>query len=85
MPDEISQHEPREAFDGGSFGITVIMALLKNGPTLLKPGSWLGFELGLGQGEAIKKKAERTGAFKTILDCRDQNEQIRALIGLTHS
>jgi release factor glutamine methyltransferase len=82
MAHEISDFEPREAFDGGPFGISVMMELIKTGPTLLKPNSWLGFEVGLGQGDALKRKLEHNPIFKEIKDYRDSDGQIRALFGL---
>lgn len=85
LPSEISAYEPREAFDGGPFGVSVMMALIKSGPALLKPNSWLGFEVGLGQGEAMKRKIQRNGMVdKKIKEYCDQAGNIRALFVLTN-
>ncbi len=83
MADEISMHEPSKAFDGGAFGVSVLLSLIKDGPNYLKPRSWLGFEVGLGQGEAMRRKVERNGAFETVQVHCDEHEQIRAIFGLT--
>lgn len=83
MADEISMHEPHKAFDGGPFGVSVLLGLIKDGPNYLKPSSWLGFEVGLGQGEAMQRKIERNGAFETVQVHCDEQEQIRAIFGLT--
>ena len=81
MADEIAGHEPREAFDGGPFGVSVIMALIKEGPKFLKPGAWLGFEVGLGQGKAMGKRMRRSGGFDQIEEYCDAEGNIRSIFG----
>jgi release factor glutamine methyltransferase len=56
MPHEISDNEPRLAFDGGPFGVMILRRLIKEAPEYLKDGGWLAFEVGLGQGEKIIKQ-----------------------------
>ena len=81
MADEIAQYEPREAFDGGPFGINLMMRLIREAPNFLKPGAWLVFEVGLGQGEVMQRMMEKTTAYQRI-DCRrDENGNIRVLLG----
>lgn len=41
--------EPREAFDGGPYGISILQRLIREAPTWLRPGGWLLFEFGEGQ------------------------------------
>jgi release factor glutamine methyltransferase len=79
MHHEISAHEPRVAFDGGPFGINVLLRLLTEAPRLLKQGGWLLFEVGLGQGDALHKRLARLPEFSTIEAVRDANGDIRAL------
>jgi len=55
LPQEISAHEPAMAFDGGVFGVSILMRLVKEAPKFLKPGGALCFEVGLGQGPGMKK------------------------------
>jgi len=81
MPDEIIAYEPKEAFDGGPFGVSILMGLIKQGPIFLKKNSWLGFEVGLGQGNAMKLRLERSKAFDKIEEFFDKYGQIRALFG----
>jgi release factor glutamine methyltransferase len=83
MADEISKHEPYKAFDGGAFGVSVLLSLIKDGPNYLKPRSWLGFEVGLAQGEAMRRQVERNGAFETVQVHCDEQDQIRAIFGLS--
>ena len=43
------EHEPREAFDGGPYGLTIHQRVMREAVPFLKPGGWLLFEIGLGQ------------------------------------
>lgn len=79
MPEEISGHEPHMAFDGGPFGIKIIQRLIKDAPRLLKPGGWLLFEVGLGQGEPMKHRLERNDAFDQVETFADYQGDVRAL------
>jgi release factor glutamine methyltransferase len=84
MADEIAHYEPREAFDGGPFGINVMMRLICEAPRFLKPVSWLVFEVGLGQGEVMQRMMEKTAAYQPIETRRDENNNIRVLLGQSH-
>ncbi|OBZ95146.1 methyltransferase [Pararhizobium polonicum] len=42
-------NEPREAFDGGPYGISIHQRLVRDALAYLKPGGWLAFEFGEGQ------------------------------------
>src|SRR5262249_40197368 len=42
-------HEPREAFDGGPYGLTVVQRVVREALPFLRPGGRLLFEFGLGQ------------------------------------
>ena len=43
------ESEPREAFDGGPYGISIQQRLVREAPAFLKPGGLLLFEFGVGQ------------------------------------
>lgn len=58
--------EPREAFDGGPYGLTIHQRVMKEGLPFLKPGGWLLFEIGLGQDRQIRLLFERTRAYDSI-------------------
>ena len=79
MAEEISAHEPRLAFDGGPFGVAILMRLLQDAPKFLKPGGWLAFEVGLGQGPAMQKRLTSAGVYRDIRTLADHNGAIRAL------
>jgi release factor glutamine methyltransferase len=58
-------HEPKEAFDGGPYGVSIQQRVLKEGAPFLRPGGFLFFEFGLGQERQLKMLFERTGAYET--------------------
>lgn len=79
MHAEVREHEPRLAFDGGPFGVRVLLRLLKDAPRLLKPGGWLLFEVGLGQGEPMHKRLAGLPVFAEVESIQDANGNIRVL------
>lgn len=79
MPAEISGHEPRLAFDGGALGISILMRLSQEAPRFLRPGGWLVFEIGLGQGPALVKRLKASPAFKEVAGVMDSEGAIRVV------
>jgi len=79
MPMEISAHEPKIAFDGGPFGVAILMRLIQEAPRFLRKGGWLAFEVGLGQGEALVKRLEKNPEFVEIKAVPDSSGDIRAI------
>lgn len=79
LPEEIIQHEPRLAFDGGPFGIRILTQLLRESPRFLKPDGWLCFEVGLGQGNAMLNMLNKANRFLDIEPFRDNSGEIRVL------
>lgn len=79
MDNEISGHEPLLAFDGGPFGVKILMRLLKESPKFLKSGGMLCFEVGLGQGEGMAKKLRRSPAFEEVREIKDKAGNTRAI------
>ena len=58
--------EPREAFDGGPSGLTIHPRVLKEALPFLKPGGWLLFEIGEGQGRQIGMLFQRARVYDEI-------------------
>jgi release factor glutamine methyltransferase len=83
LPREIGEFEPRAAFEGGGFGLTIISRLINEAPRYLKPGSWLCFEVGLGQGTYLASHLKRLGTYRTVEPARDESGEIRALLAAT--
>lgn len=80
MEEEISSYEPRLAFDGGAFGISILQKLIKEAPKYLVKGGWCAFELGLGQGPAIIKRLEKNKSFSTVESRTDENGDVRVVL-----
>jgi release factor glutamine methyltransferase len=79
MHPEIAGFEPEAAFNGGVYGVSIIMKLLKNAPRLLKPASWLGLEIGHGQGPLVARQLEKHPAFSAVETYADGAGEVRAL------
>lgn len=79
MHGEISRHEPHLAFDGGPFGVAILMRLLQDAPRFIRPGGWLAFEVGLGQGPAMAKRLEKLTGVTQVRPLLDQHGDLRAL------
>ncbi|MBS4034532.1 MAG: peptide chain release factor N(5)-glutamine methyltransferase [Ignavibacterium sp.] len=80
MSAEVSNYEPRLAFDGGPFGLSILVRLIAEAPQYLKKGGWLGFEVGLGQGNFIKKRLERNNSYSDIQMFPDMAGNPRAVL-----
>ena len=78
MDPEVSRHEPRLAFDGGAFGLTILTRLIHEAPKFLRPDSFLCFEVGVGQGKAIARMLQKTEVFRNIEPVVDESGEIRA-------
>jgi release factor glutamine methyltransferase len=59
-------NEPREAFDGGPYGLTIHQRVLMEALPVLKPGGWLLFEIGEGQDRQIGLLFQRARAYDEI-------------------
>lgn len=79
MPDEIARFEPRLAFDGGAFGLSIVGRLTKEAADFLKPGGWFCFEIGKGQGPYWQKALGRMSAYRALESVADADGDVRAL------
>jgi release factor glutamine methyltransferase len=80
MASEISEHEPRLAFDGGPLGVRILQRLLREAPRFLASGGWLAFEVGHGQGPAVLKRLQAQGDFGATQTVADAQGEIRAIL-----
>jgi release factor glutamine methyltransferase len=83
LPAEIASHEPRTAFDGGPFGATVLLRLIREAPRFLRPGAVLGFEVGRGQGPPMLERLRKSGAYAVLRPVVDEEDHIRAVLATT--
>jgi release factor glutamine methyltransferase len=79
MPGEISAHEPGLAFDGGPFGISILMRLIQDAPRFLRPGGWLVFEVGLGQGRSLEKRVRGNVLYGEVRGLVDSAGNVRVI------
>ncbi|MGH8261230.1 MAG: peptide chain release factor N(5)-glutamine methyltransferase, partial [Steroidobacteraceae bacterium] len=80
MPAEISRYEPRLAFDGGAFGLGVVLRLIQEAPSYLRKGGWLAFEVGAGQGPALLKRTRASTSFIETEAVEDERGIIRVIL-----
>ena len=79
LPGSVSNYEPHLALHGGSDGLDFYRAIVKNYTPALKPGGYLCFEFGMGQGDDVCRILQENGY--TILErSRDYNDRERAVI-----
>jgi release factor glutamine methyltransferase len=71
MHREIAEHEPRLAFDGGRFGLDVLLRTVKDAPRFLVPGGWLCIEVGRGQGSFALDRLQRSGLYTSCAGVDD--------------
>jgi release factor glutamine methyltransferase len=80
MPDEIASHEPSLAFDGGPLGVRILQRLIRDSPELLRPGGWLTFEVGAGQGSAVEHRLRKSADYGQIERVVDEMGEVRVLL-----
>lgn len=79
LPASVAEHEPHLALHGGDDGLDFYRAILENYTSSLKPGGYICFEFGFGQGDAVCSLLTDHGY--TILDrSRDYNDRERSVI-----
>ena len=79
MANEIAEHEPRLAFDGGPFGISILMRLMREAPRYLRPSGWLAFEVGLDQGPALLRLLSKRADFLRTEGISDAQGAVRVI------
>ncbi len=79
LPDSVKKYEPHMALFGGTDGLNFYRAITKNFRGLLKPGGFLCYEFGMGQGDAVCAILEKNG-FTVLERTLDFNERERAVL-----
>ncbi len=77
---QLLEHEPREAFDGGPYGLSIHQRVIKEAPHYLKPGGYLLVELGVGQGKQVRRLFERAEVFANIEEHCDVAGEARVVM-----
>lgn len=65
--------EPREAFDGGPYGISILQRVVREAAPFLAPGGVLACEFGEGQERQVERLLARTGTWEDITFLADAN------------
>ena len=79
LPRSVDAFEPHLAIYGGEDGLDFYRSIAENFRPALKPGGYLCFEFGMGQGDDVCRILEENGY--TILErSRDYNERERAVL-----
>jgi release factor glutamine methyltransferase len=73
-------HEPREAFDGGPYGISILTRLLQEAPPFLKAGGHLLFEFGLGQSRLVQSLVKGKSLYTGLRFALDAKGEPRAAV-----
>lgn len=82
MPDldsSVKDYEPHLALDGGNDGLDFYRAIVKNYTSALKPGGFLCFEFGMGQGDDVCDILVKNG-YTVLERVQDFNERERAVL-----
>lgn len=79
LPASVADFEPHLALHGGTDGLDFYRAITENFTAALKPGGYLCFEFGMGQGDAVCSLLEANG-FTILERSRDYNERERAVL-----
>lgn len=75
----VKDHEPHMALHGGEDGLDFYRAIAANYREALKPGGYLCFEFGMGQGDMVCAILEENG-YKILDRTKDYNDRERAVL-----
>ncbi|OGC91570.1 MAG: methyltransferase [candidate division Zixibacteria bacterium RBG_16_53_22] len=78
---ELLDHEPREAFDGGPYGLSIQQRVVKEALPFLRPGGILLFEIGLGQDRQVKMLFDRAKVYEDIQLAANAAGEVRVVSG----
>ena len=79
LPKSVREFEPHLALHGGDDGLQFYRSIAENYSAALKPGGFLCFEFGMGQGNAVCEILQHKG-FTVLERTRDYNQRERAVL-----
>jgi len=82
---ELLAYEPREAFDGGPYGLSIHQRVIKEAPMYLRPGGALLVEIGVGQSKQVRRLFERAGVYEDIDERTDAAGEPRVVLARVRS
>jgi release factor glutamine methyltransferase len=72
--------EPRLAFDGGPYGLSIHQRVAKDALAVLRPGGYLGFEFGVGQEKQLRIVIDRARGYEEVELIQDAEGKSRVLV-----
>ena len=72
--------EPREAFDGGPYGVAIQQRVVREALPLLRPGGFLAFEVGAGQAKQVHSLFQRSRGYDLAVSIHDDEGVPRVLL-----
>lgn len=82
LQEEIKHWEPHVALFAGPEGLDVLLALVRDAPSCLKPGGLLALEVGVGQARAVARSMEESTRFQEIRTIKDLAAKERVVLGV---
>jgi len=72
-------HEPREAFDGGPYGLSIHQRVIRDALAVLKPHGTLVFEIGLGQERQLEMLFNRAKSYDRVQWVKNSTGDVRVV------
>jgi release factor glutamine methyltransferase len=82
LQEEVREWEPPEALFAGPEGLDILLPFVRGGRAFLRSGGLLATEIGEGQGEAVVRAMEETGAFREVWVRPDLTGRDRVVMGV---
>ena len=79
LPASVADYEPHLALFGGDDGLDFYRSIAKNYKSALKPGGYLAFEFGMGQGDDVCRILKANG-YQILERTKDFNDRERAVL-----
>ncbi len=74
---DLLTHEPRQAFDGGPYGLSIYQRLVHEAAPFLRPGGSLLLEMGVGQAPSLERLLKRCGHYDRVELVPDPQGELR--------
>jgi release factor glutamine methyltransferase len=78
---DLLTHEPREAFDGGPYGVSIFQRVIRDAAGFLRSRGHLMFEIGAGQDRQVSSLFARSNSYESVAMVVDSNGTPRVVVG----
>ena len=78
---DLLENEPREAFDGGPYGVSILQRVTRDAVGFLRPGGRLLFEIGEGQERQVTALFGRASAYEDLSHVSNNHGLVRVVSG----